>query len=173
MNLLRLFSRPRSAPAARERLQVLLAHERAATGGDADLLGKLRDEILRAISKHMQIDDDKVSVRMERGPQVSTLAVDIEVPFDADLDALLPAASGALRKVDGGDGVLVLVDMYGASPSNLAARLAQLGTPVKRVAGANLPMLLRVMNYPEQSLAELQSTASVGGRNAVMLDDPG
>ena len=96
-----------------------------------------------------------------------------EVPFDADLDALLPAASGALRKVDGGDGVLVLVDMYGASPSNLAARLAQLGTPVKRVAGANLPMLLRVMNYPEQSLAELQSTASVGGRNAVMLDDPG
>ena len=96
-----------------------------------------------------------------------------EVPFDADLDALLPAASGALRKVDGGDGVLVLVDMYGASPSNLAARLAQLGTPVKRVAGVNLPMLLRVMNYPEQSLAELQSTASVGGRNAVLLDDPG
>ena len=83
MNLFRLFSRPRSAPAARERLQVLLAHERAATGGDADLLGKLRDEILRAISKHMQIDDDKVSVRMERGAQVSTLAVDIEIPFDA------------------------------------------------------------------------------------------
>lgn len=82
MNLLRLFSRPRSAPAARERLQVLLAHERAAVG-DSDLLGKLRDEILRAISKHMQIDDDKVSVRMERGAQVSTLAVDIEVPFDA------------------------------------------------------------------------------------------
>ena len=44
MNLFRLFSRPRSAPAARERLQVLLAHERAAAGGDADLLGKLRDE---------------------------------------------------------------------------------------------------------------------------------
>ena len=95
-----------------------------------------------------------------------------EVPFDADLDALLPAASGALRKVDGGDGVLVLVDMYGASPSNLAARLAQLRTPVKRVAGVNLPMLLRVMNYPEQSLAQLQSAASVGGRNAVLLDDP-
>ena len=83
MNLLRLFSRPRSAPAARERLQVLLAHERASNAGDSDLLGKLRDEILRAISKHMQIDDDKVSVRMERGAQVSTLAVDIEVPFDA------------------------------------------------------------------------------------------
>ena len=104
-------------------------------------------------------------------PNLPLKADAFEVPFDADLDALLPAASGALRRVDGGDGVLILTDMYGASPSNLAARLAQLGTPVKRVAGLNLPMLLRVMNYPEQSLAELQSTASVGGRNAVKLDD--
>lgn len=86
MNLLRFFSRTQSAPAARERLQVLLAHERAAVG-DSDLLAKLRDEILRAISKHMQIDDDKVSVRMERGAKVSTLAVDIEVPFEADKKA--------------------------------------------------------------------------------------
>lgn len=95
-----------------------------------------------------------------------------EVPFDADPAALLAAASGAMRRVDQGQGVLILTDMYGASPSNLAAQLAQLGTPVKRVSGLNLPMLMRVMNYPEQTLAELQSTASVGGRNAVQLDDP-
>lgn len=82
MNLFRLFSRAQSAPAARERLQVLLAHERA-SAGDSDLVTKLRDEILQAIAKHMQIDDDKVRVTMERGPQVSTLAVDIEIPFDA------------------------------------------------------------------------------------------
>ena len=82
MNLLRFFSRTPSAPAARERLQVLLAHERAAVG-DSDLVTKLRDEILRVISKHMQIDDDKVSVKMERGAKVSTLAVDIEIPFEA------------------------------------------------------------------------------------------
>ncbi|CAM5213670.1 hypothetical protein BTHI11S_00653 [Bosea thiooxidans] len=49
----------------------------------SDLVTKLRDEILRAISKHMQVDDEKVSVRMERGAKVSTLAVDIEIPFDA------------------------------------------------------------------------------------------
>jgi cell division topological specificity factor len=83
MNFLRLFARPQSsAPAARERLQVLLAHERAAAG-DSDLVTKLRDEILRVISNHMEIDKDKVSVKMERGDQVSTLAVDIEIPFDA------------------------------------------------------------------------------------------
>lgn len=82
MNLFRFFSRGQSAPAARERLQVLLAHERAAAG-DSDLVNKLRDEILKAISKHMQIDDEKVSIKMERGAQVSTLAVDIEIPFAA------------------------------------------------------------------------------------------
>ena len=82
MSFFRLFTRSQSAPAARERLQVLLAHERAAVG-DSDLVTKLRDEILRVSSKHKQIDDDKVSVKMERGPQVSTLAVDIEIPFDA------------------------------------------------------------------------------------------
>jgi cell division topological specificity factor len=82
MNLFRLFSRSQSAPAARERLQVLLAHERA-SAGDSDLVTKLRDEILRAISKHMQIDSEKVSVKLERGVKVSTLVVDVEIPFDA------------------------------------------------------------------------------------------
>ena len=86
MNLFKLFSRTQSAPAARERLQVLLAHERASTGG-SDIVAKLRDEILRVIAKHMQIDQDKVSVRMERGEQVSTLAVDVEIPFNPDKPA--------------------------------------------------------------------------------------
>ena len=53
-----------------------------ASTGDIDLVNKLRDEILKAISKHMQVDDEKVSIKMERGAQVSTLAVDIEIPFD-------------------------------------------------------------------------------------------
>jgi cell division topological specificity factor len=83
MNFFQFFTRSQSAPAARERLQVLLAHERASVGGDSDLVNKLREEILRVISKHMKIDDDKVSVKMERGAKMSTLAVDIEIPFDA------------------------------------------------------------------------------------------
>jgi len=94
-----------------------------------------------------------------------------EVPFDADLDALLPAASAAMRRVDGGDGVLVLTDLYGASPSNLAAHLARLGTPVRRVSALSLPMLLRVMNYPEQGLDQLPATAAAGTRNGAIVDD--
>lgn len=82
MNLFRFFSKPPTAPSARERLQVLLAHERVSVG-DSDLVTKLRDEILAVITKHIQIDGDKVNVTMERGGQVSTLAVDIEIPFDS------------------------------------------------------------------------------------------
>ncbi|MDQ3229851.1 MAG: PTS fructose IIA subunit family protein, partial [Pseudomonadota bacterium] len=94
-----------------------------------------------------------------------------EVPFDSDIDALLPAASAALRRVDGGAGVLVLTDLYGASPSNLAAKLARLGTPVRRVSALNLPMLLRVMNYADLDLDELPAIAAAGARNGVILDD--
>jgi cell division topological specificity factor len=82
MKLFSFFSKTQSAPAARERLQVLLAHERASATG-TDLVAKLRDEILRVISRHMDIDQDKVSVKMERGAKVSTLAVDVEIPFQA------------------------------------------------------------------------------------------
>ena len=82
----------------------------------------------------------------------------------------LPLASAALRRVDQGEGVLILTDVYGASPSNLAARLTQLGTPARRVAGLNLPMLLRVCNYPEKNLDELAQTAVAGGKTGVILD---
>jgi PTS system ascorbate-specific IIA component len=94
-----------------------------------------------------------------------------EVPFDGDPDTLLPQASAALRKVDSGAGVLVLTDLYGATPSNLAAKLAHLGTPVRRVSALSLPMLLRVLNYPELTLDELPAVATAGARNGVVPDD--
>ena len=94
-----------------------------------------------------------------------------EVPFDGDVDALLPQASAALRKVDGGHGVLVLTDLYGATPSNIAAKLSRLGTPVRRVSALSLPMLLRVMNYADLPLDELPAVAAAGARNGVIHDD--
>jgi len=80
MNLLRLLGgRTASAPVARERLQILLAHERGLRG-QPDLLGLLRAEILAVVSRHVVLDPEKVIVRMDRGKNVSTLEVDIEVP---------------------------------------------------------------------------------------------
>lgn len=94
-----------------------------------------------------------------------------EADWDADADSQLPRASAALRRVDGGEGVLMLVDLYGATPARIAGRLAQIGTPARRVSGLSLPMLLRVQNYPEQPLDELARTAAGGARNGVVIDD--
>ena len=73
------FFRRGSAPLARERLQILLAHERSARG-QPDLLGVLREEILAVISRHISFEPDKVQIKMDRGKSVSTLEVDIEIP---------------------------------------------------------------------------------------------
>ncbi len=79
MSLFNLFRRKGTAPIARDRLQILLAHERTIAGG-SDLVALLREEILAVIKKHVQVDQEKVIVKMERGEAVSTLAVDIEIP---------------------------------------------------------------------------------------------
>jgi cell division topological specificity factor len=80
MNLLKLLHRRTgSAPVARERLQILLAHERGLRS-QPDLLGILREEILAVVSRHVVLDPEKVIVRMDRGQSVSTLEVDIEIP---------------------------------------------------------------------------------------------
>ncbi len=82
MNLLKFLRRRGSAPVARERLQILLAHERSSLR-ESDLLGTLREEILAVIARHVTLDPDKVQVKMDRGGNVSTLEVDIEIPNDA------------------------------------------------------------------------------------------
>ncbi len=85
MGFLRLFSGRNStnanatATVARERLQILLAHERSVVG-QPDLLVRLREEILAVVSRHVTLDPDKVAVKMDRGKHVSTLEVDIELP---------------------------------------------------------------------------------------------
>ncbi|HST76686.1 MAG TPA: cell division topological specificity factor MinE [Acetobacteraceae bacterium] len=79
MSLLNFLSRRRSAPVARERLQILLAHERA-VHGHRDLVAILQEEILAVIAKHMAIEREKVQVKLDRGKAVSTLEIDIEMP---------------------------------------------------------------------------------------------
>jgi cell division topological specificity factor len=82
MNLLKFLRRRGTAPVARERLQILLAHERSSLR-QSDLLGTLREEILAVIARHVALDPDKVQVKMDRGGTVSMLEVDIEIPNDA------------------------------------------------------------------------------------------
>jgi cell division topological specificity factor len=79
MSLLNFFTRKTSAPVARERLQILLAHERVALG-PRDLVSKLREEILAVIAKHVPLDPEKVIVQMNAQGSVATLEIDVELP---------------------------------------------------------------------------------------------
>jgi len=81
MSLLSLFRRPAhsSAETARERLQILLAHERAGLNGP-DFLPQLQREILDVIRKYVEIDDQRVQVKLDSDQSMSVLEVNIELP---------------------------------------------------------------------------------------------
>ena len=81
MNLFGFLKARGSAPVARERLQILLAHERVALG-PRDLVAILRDELLATIARYIDFDPEKLSVKMERSDSVSTLEIDVEIPCD-------------------------------------------------------------------------------------------
>ena len=77
-----------------------------------------------------------------------------------------------IRQLDTGDGVLLLSDIFGATPSNIARRLHQPGR-VQGVAGVNLPMLLRAISYCNRPLVEVVQKALQGGRECIVLMDAG
>lgn len=95
----------------------------------------------------------------------------LSVARDADPDALIFQARQLAREIDQGDGLLVLTDIYGSTPSNIACRLQDLPA-VQVVAGVNLPMLFRIFNYPTLNLDALTEKALSGGRDGVIAACP-
>jgi len=91
--------------------------------------------------------------------------------FDCDTEQTFRQALAAAQALDHGSGVLVLTDMYGSTPSNIATRLRE-NVRVSVVAGLNLPMLVRVLNYPRLDLDELTEKALTGGRDGVLISLP-
>ncbi len=88
-----------------------------------------------------------------------------------DPDALIPVAEDLIRFVDRGEGVLVLTDIYGATPSNVASRLLRPGR-VEGIAGVNLPMLIRALTYREERLDTVLAKALSGGTEGVIRMTP-
>jgi PTS system ascorbate-specific IIA component len=80
---------------------------------------------------------------------------------------MLPQARNLVKELDAGDGVLILTDMYGGTPSNMAAKLVAPGK-VEAVAGVSLPMLIRVLNYRDRDLQTIVTKAISGGCEGVM-----
>ncbi len=100
------------------------------------------------------------------------LAVDtLPVATDCNPEQLIETASVMVTRLDQGQGVLVFTDMYGSTPSNIAYRLAQKGR-VNVVAGINLPMLIRALNYQVLDLDALTEKVVSGGKEGIICCEP-
>jgi len=90
-----------------------------------------------------------------------------------DPEAILPVAEDLIRFLDQGQGVLVLTDIYGATPSNIAAQLLRPGR-VEGLAGVNLPMLIRALTYRDEPLeVALEKSLSGAGEGILRMGHPG
>jgi PTS system ascorbate-specific IIA component len=103
----------------------------------------------------------------KRPPLIAQLGVAAQ---DDPLD-ILPLARLLLREVDTGEGVLVMTDVYGATPGNLALKLLQPGR-IEGIAGVNLPMLLRALTYREKGMETMLQKAISGAHDGVVKLPP-
>jgi PTS system mannose-specific IIA component len=99
----------------------------------------------------------------KRPPRLTQLGVTAQ----DDPVMLLPQARTLVKELDAGDGVLILTDIYGGTPSNMASKLVIPGK-VEAVAGVSLPMLIRVLNYRDRELPTIVTKAISGGCEGVM-----
>ena len=92
----------------------------------------------------------------------------LEVPLDYPIEDVLSQARLYIDSLDTGNGVLILTDIYGGTPSNIAKRLSEEYTS-RLVTGLNLPMIVRILNYPQLSLEEMALKAISGGHDGIVL----
>jgi len=91
----------------------------------------------------------------------------IGVAVNCDPDQVAGEAGKLCTELDQGDGVLVLTDLFGSTPSNIAVRLLE-DHRVLVLAGVNVPMLVRIFNYPSLPLEELGNKANNGARDGII-----
>ena len=92
----------------------------------------------------------------------------LEVPLDAPLEDTQHQAHEYIEQINQGDGVLILADLYGGTPSNIGhVIIDQINT--KMVSGLNLPMLVKVLNYPDVDLDDMADKAKSGGQAGILL----
>lgn len=94
----------------------------------------------------------------------------LEVRRVQDPKVLLRQGGRMIERLDAGQGVLILTDAFGSTPSNIASHLHADGRTVV-VAGVNLPMLLRIFNYPALDLRAMAQAAIEGGQRGIVVCD--
>jgi PTS system ascorbate-specific IIA component len=92
----------------------------------------------------------------------------LSITEESQRDQLQIQAKDIAERLDAGDGVLVLTDLYGSTPANIARSLGT-QSAVRVLTGVNLPMLVRLLNYSGLPLDEIAAKAESGGRDGVLM----
>lgn len=117
---------------------------------------------------HGKLGNDMLDTVKEILSDCPLAAASIAVDANSDPDQLFETADRLCDKLDDGKGVLILTDLYGSTPSNVANRLIDTHN-ASVISGANLPMLLRILNYPDMSLKALCDKAKNGARDGIVV----
>ena len=116
---------------------------------------------------HGQIGHELIATAKDMLSTLPLTCRSLSVSDTSNPDDLLDIAKKLCIKIDDGDGILVLTDIYGSTPSNVCNKLGN-AENIHVIAGMNLPMLIRVMNYPKLSLNELVEKAISGAHDGII-----
>ena len=94
--------------------------------------------------------------------------IDLDTNIEATLDELYTQASSLVKEIDQGDGVLVLTDLFGSTPSNIARRLYDKNN-ISIVTGVNLSMIICILNSPDLNLEAITERACSGGIDGIKI----
>ena len=118
---------------------------------------------------HGNLGQDMLDTATEILNNCPLQAAALAIHPDSNPDRLFEAASHRCTELDQGGGVLVLTDLFGSTPSNIATRLADTHD-VCVITGVNIPMLIRIFNYPDMKLAALGEKAVNGARDGIIAN---
>ena len=94
--------------------------------------------------------------------------IDLDTNIEATLDELYTKASSLVKEIDQGDGVLILTDLFGSTPSNIARRLYDKNN-ISIVTGVNLSMIICILNSPDLNLEAITARACSGGIDGIKI----
>lgn len=90
----------------------------------------------------------------------------LEIPMDADVGSMLEDIDHKLEQLDTTQGLLVITDIYGSTPSNIAQKIAD-KHHADLISGVNLPMIIRLLNYRDEDVTSLIQKALDGARKGI------
>jgi PTS system ascorbate-specific IIA component len=116
---------------------------------------------------HNRIGEELINTARQMLTSSTLPAKVISIEINDQPEQIKHILDNELTKLDQGKGVLILTDMFGSTPSNIACAVSD-RDDIRIVSGLNLPMLIRVLNYPQVSLEQLEQKALSGGQEGIV-----